>query len=114
VREGECPINVGILLALDVTSEVVAWDDHVCREQYVDGIVDCCTTGNDRCIVGVEVGVEQLDVPLNGGAKGRLLPQVGAQGLDGGNRVDCGQGHDLLVEERCVYDIVDLVVPSER
>ncbi len=32
----------------------------------------------------------------------------------GGDGVDFGQGHDLLVEERCVDDVVDLVVPLER
>ncbi len=71
MREGECPISIGILLALDVTPEVVAWDDHVCKKEYVDGIVDRCTTGNDLCVVGVKVGVEQLNVSLDGGAKGR-------------------------------------------
>ncbi len=58
MHEGECPISVGILLALDVTPEVVAWDNHVRGEEYVDGIVDCCTTGDDLCVVGVKVGVE--------------------------------------------------------
>ncbi len=29
MSEGECPISVGILFALDVASEIVAWDDHV-------------------------------------------------------------------------------------
>ncbi len=71
VHEGECPISAGILLALDVAPEVVAWDDHVRGEEYVDGTVNHCTTGNDLCVVGVEVGVEQLDVSLDGGAKGR-------------------------------------------
>ncbi len=70
VREGECPISVGILLALDVASEIVAWDDHVRREEDVDRIVDNCTRGYDLGVVGVEVGVEQLDVSLDGGAIG--------------------------------------------
>jgi hypothetical protein len=81
VGEGECPISVGILLVLDVASEIVAWDNHVCGEEDVDGIVDRCTAGNDLGVVGVEVGVEQLDVSLDGGAIGRQLPQIGAQGL---------------------------------
>jgi hypothetical protein len=42
--------------------------------------------------------VEQLNVSLDGGAIGRQLPQIRAQGLGGGNGVDCGQGHDFLVE----------------
>ncbi len=42
--------------------------------------------------------MEQLDVSLDGGAIGRQLPQIGAQGLGGGDGVDCGQGHDFLVE----------------
>ncbi len=71
VCEGECSISVGILLALDVAFEVIAWDNHVRREEVVNGIVDRCTTGNDLCVVGVEVGVEQLDVSLDGGAIGR-------------------------------------------
>ena len=71
MREGKCPISVGILLALDVTPEIVAWDDYVCREEDINGIVDRCTTGNDLCVVGVRVGVEQLNVPFDGGAKGR-------------------------------------------
>jgi hypothetical protein len=40
--EGECPISVGILLALDVASEVIAWDDHVRGDEDVDWIVDHC------------------------------------------------------------------------
>jgi hypothetical protein len=71
VHEGEYPISVGILLALDVASEIVAWDNHVRGEEDVDGIVNCCTTGNDLGVVGVEVGVEQLNVSLDGGSIGR-------------------------------------------
>ncbi len=58
VREGECPISVGILLALDVASEIVAQDDHVRREENIDGIINCCPMGNDLGVVGVKVGVE--------------------------------------------------------
>ncbi len=71
VGEGECSISVGILLALDVASEVMAWDDHVQGEEYVDGFVDRCPAGNDLGIVGIEVGVEELDVSLDGGTVGR-------------------------------------------
>jgi hypothetical protein len=46
------------LLALDVTPEVVAWYNHVCGEEDVNRIVDCCTMGDDLCVVGVKVGVE--------------------------------------------------------
>ncbi len=98
MSEGECPISVGILLALDVASEIVAWDDHVHGEENVDRIVNHCTAGNDLGVVGIEVGVEQLDVSLNGGAIGRQLPQIGAQGLGGGDGVDCGQSNDFLVD----------------
>ncbi len=56
--KGKCPISVGILLVLDVTPKIVAWDDHVCGEEDIDRIVNRCTTGNDLCVVGVEVGVE--------------------------------------------------------
>ncbi len=68
MREGECPISVDILLALDVASEIVAWDNHVHKEEDVDGIVDRCTAGDDLGVVGVEIGVEQLNVSLDGGA----------------------------------------------
>jgi hypothetical protein len=71
VHEGEGPISVGILLALDVASEIVAWDDHIRGEKNVDEIVDRCTVGNDLGVVGVEVGVEQLNVSLDGRAIGR-------------------------------------------
>ncbi len=98
MRKGACPISVGILLALDVASEIVARDDHVREEENVDEIVDRCTAGDDLGVVGVEVGVEQLDVSLDGGTIGRQLPQIGAQGLGGDDGVDCGQGHDFLVE----------------
>ncbi len=98
VHEGECPISVGILLALDVASEIVGWDNHVREEEDVDGIVDRCTASNDLGVVGVEVGVEQLNVSLDGGAISRQLPQIGVQGLGGGDGVDCGQGHDFLVK----------------
>jgi hypothetical protein len=57
VREGECPISVGILLVLDVASEIVARDDHVCREENVDKIVDCCPTCDDLSVVEVKVEV---------------------------------------------------------
>ncbi len=85
VHEDECPISVGILLALDVASEIVAWDNHVCGKEDVDGIVDLCTVGNDLGVVGIKVGMEQLDVSLDGGALGRELPQIGAQGLGVGD-----------------------------
>ncbi len=71
VSEGECSISVGILLALDVASEIVALDDHVHGEEDVDGIVNHCTAGNDLSVVGVKVGVEQLNVSLDGRAIGR-------------------------------------------
>ncbi len=87
---------------------------YVWGEEDVDGIINSCTAGNDLGVVGVEVRVEQLDVSLDGGAIGRQLPQIGAQGLGGGDGVDCGQGHDFLVEWGCVDDIVNLIVPSKR
>ncbi len=70
MREGECPISVGILLALDLAFEVIALDDHVRGEEDVNKILDRCTMDNDLCVVGVEVGVEQHNVSLDGGAKG--------------------------------------------
>ncbi len=69
--EGECPISVGILLVLDVASEIMAWEDHVHGEEYVGGVVDNCPAGNDLGIVGIEVGVEVLDVSLDGGTVSR-------------------------------------------
>jgi hypothetical protein len=48
--------------------DFVAWDNHVRGEEDVDGIIDSCTTGNDLGVVGVKVGVEQLNVSLDGGA----------------------------------------------
>jgi hypothetical protein len=71
VGEGECPISVGILLALDVASEVMAWDNHVHGEEYINGVVDRCSAGNDLGIVGIKVGVEELNVSLDGGTVGR-------------------------------------------
>jgi hypothetical protein len=68
VRVSVPSVAVGILLALDVASENFAWDDHVRGEENVDGIVDHCTGGDDLGIVRAEVGVEQLDVSLDGGA----------------------------------------------
>jgi hypothetical protein len=59
------------MLALDISPEVVAWDDHVCREQDVNMIVDHCPMGNDLCVLGIKVGVKELDVSLDGGAIGR-------------------------------------------
>ncbi len=69
--EDECPICKGILLALDVAPEVVAWDNHVCSEQDVDGITNHCPVGNDLHVVGVKLEVEELNVSLDGGAIGR-------------------------------------------
>jgi hypothetical protein len=58
VREGECPISVGILLALDVAAEIVARDDHVPREENVNRIINRCPAGDDLGVVEVEIGVE--------------------------------------------------------
>ncbi len=69
--EGECPICVGILLALDIAPEVVAWDDHVCSKQDVNRIINRDPTSNDLHVVGVKKGVEELDVSLDFGAIGR-------------------------------------------
>ncbi len=69
--EGECPISEGILLALDVASEFMAWDNHVCGEDYVNGVVDRCLAGNDLGIVGIERRVEELNVSLDGVTVGR-------------------------------------------
>jgi hypothetical protein len=55
VCEGECPISVGILLALEVISEVVTWDKHVPGEEDVDRMVDHCSAGNDLGVVGVKI-----------------------------------------------------------
>ena len=98
MHESECPISVGILFTLHVGSEIVACDNHVCVEEDDNGIVERCTTSNDLGVVGIEVEREHLDVSLDGGEIGRQLPQIGVQGLGGGNGVDCGQGHDFLVE----------------
>ncbi len=43
----------------------------MCREQDIDGIVNHSPTGNDLHVVGVKVGVEELDVSFDGGAVGR-------------------------------------------
>jgi hypothetical protein len=59
------------LLAFDVAPEVVAWDNHVHREQDDVEIINCYPVGNDLRVVGVEVGVEELDVSFDGGAIGR-------------------------------------------
>ncbi len=69
--KGKCAINLGILLVLDVTPEVVAWDDHVRNEENIDGIVDHCPMGNDLSVVCVELGLEQFYVSLDGRAVGR-------------------------------------------
>ncbi len=69
--EGECPISVGILLALNVTPEVVAWDNHVHSKEDVNRIVHRCPAGNDLRVVGAEVGVEKFIISLDGGALGR-------------------------------------------
>ncbi len=44
-----------------------------------------CPAGNDLRVVGVKIGVEEFNVSLDGGAIGRKLLQIGAQGLGGGN-----------------------------
>jgi hypothetical protein len=69
--EGECANSVGGLLSLDLIPEVVAWDDHVHNKKDVNGIFNCRPVGNDLCVVGVEVGVEQFNVSLDGRAVGR-------------------------------------------
>ena len=65
VGEGECPIRVGILFAFDLASKVVVWDNHVRREEDIGRIVDRCPTGNDLRVVGVKVGVEELNVSFD-------------------------------------------------
>ncbi len=69
--KGDCPIWLGILLALDIAPEVVAWGNRVHSEQDVNGIINHCPMGNDLHVVGVKVGVEELYVSLDGGALGR-------------------------------------------
>jgi hypothetical protein len=46
------------LLVLDVASEIVALDNHVCGEENIDGIIDRCPADNDLGVVEVKVGVE--------------------------------------------------------
>jgi hypothetical protein len=42
-----------------------------CGEEYVDGLASRCPAGYDLGIVGIKVGMEELDVFLDGGAVGR-------------------------------------------
>jgi hypothetical protein len=49
----------------------MAWNDHVCREEYVNRAADCFPSGNDLGIYGIKAGVEELNVSLDGGTVGR-------------------------------------------
>ncbi len=76
-------IVVPLLLAEDVLSKSIILNGKVSIEQLRQGIVNGCTTCRNLRIVGVEVGVDEVDVPIHGCGIGREGIEVLAEGLGG-------------------------------
>ncbi len=83
--EGSRSVGVLICFVLDVQSKKSAWYDGVGGEKNVDRIVNSSTTSNDLGVIGVKIGVEEIDVASDGGAICRNLPQICAKGFGGGH-----------------------------
>ena len=86
--EGSCSVGVLIRFVFDVQSKKSAWYDGVGGKENVDRIVDSSTVSNDLGVIGVKIGMEEIDVAFEGGAICRNLPQIRAKGFGGGRRVD--------------------------
>ena len=85
VGEGSHSIGILIRFILDVQSKKSARDHGVGSEEDVDRIVDSCAASDDLGVVGVKIGVKELDVAFDCSAVCSDLPQITAKGFCGGN-----------------------------
>jgi len=102
-----------VLLLRHVGFEVVVRDDEVSVKKLGDGIIDGGSPGEDLSVVHVEVGVDEVDVAVDGGRIDGPVREVGAKGLGGRDTVDRGQLHDLLVDKRTILNTVKGVLALE-
>ncbi len=64
-------------------------------------------------MIVVEVGVNQLNIALDGHAVQCQLPQIRLEGLGRGDRIDRSNLHHLLVKQGCKDDVVDFVLRAK-
>ena len=83
--EGSRSVGVLICFVFDVQSKKSAWYDGVGGEENVERIFDSSTASNDLGVIGVKMGVEEIDVAFDGGAICHNLPQIRAKGFGGGH-----------------------------
>ena len=95
-----------VLLLCHVGFEVVVRDDKVSVKKLGDGVINGGSPGKDLGIVHVEVGVDEVDIAVDGGHIDGQVREVGAMGLGGRDTVDRGHLHDLLVDERTILHTV--------
>jgi hypothetical protein len=97
----------------DVLAKVGARDGSIGAEQDVNWIVDRISSCDDLRVIVVEVGVNQLNIALDGHAVRCQLPQIRSEGLGCGNRIDRSNLHHLLVKQGCKDDVVDFVLHAK-
>ena len=90
------------LLQLDPQYRLVGSPSKGTIGDDVDGVVDGGSPGKDLGVVHVEVGVDEVDIAVDGGRIDGQVREVGVKGLGGRDTVDRGQLHDLLVDERTI------------
>ena len=95
-----------ILLLRHVGFEAVVRDNKVRVKKLGDGVIDGGSPGKDSGVVHVEVGVDKVNIAIDGGHIDGQVCEVGAKGLGGRDTVDRGHLHDLLVDERTILHTV--------
>ena len=78
IGEGSRSIGILIRFVLDVQSKKGTRDHGVGSEEDVNRVIDSCATSNDLRVVGVEIGVKELNVAFDCGAIHSDLPQIRA------------------------------------
>ena len=93
-----------ILLLCHVGVEVVVGDDKVSIKKLSNGVVNGGSPGKDLGVVDIKIGVDEVDIAVDGGRIDEQVREIGAESLFGGNTVDRGKLHDLFVDGGTILD----------
>ena len=110
VRGPKLPFVVALLLAQDVLAERVIGDREVATKELGEWIINGGATSKDLGIVCVEIGVDHVNITIDGSSVGREAIEILAEGLGGHDGVDGSQAHNDLVHQRGIFNAIKRVL----